>query len=259
MGTFLFDEIIFGPVNSRRLGVSLGINLLPTDSKFCNFNCIYCECGWTPDKKQMKSNFHPVEKVVTQLDEFLNTYKKQGKSIDTITFAGNGEPTLHPNFEQIIEETRRLREQYFPTAKISVLSNATMLHSKKVVSALKRVDNRILKLDSAIEETAILMNQPLRKYSVKNIASLLEQFEGDYILQTMFLRGQYQNQQIDNTTETETQAYLDLVDKISPKKIMIYTIARDTPADKLEKISLDELNGIAEKLRVKGFEVEVSG
>jgi wyosine [tRNA(Phe)-imidazoG37] synthetase (radical SAM superfamily) len=259
MGTFLFDEIIFGPVNSRRLGVSLGINLLPTDSKFCNFNCIYCECGWTPGQGQMKSDFHPVEKVVSQLDAFLKDYVEQGKHIDTITFAGNGEPTLHPKFEQIIDETIRLRNQYYPEAKISVLSNATMLHSSKLVEALKKVDNRILKLDSAVEKTAILMNQPLGKYSVERVAGLLDQFEGDYILQTMFLRGVYKGETVDNTTEVEVNAYIDLVEKIKPKKLMIYTIARDTPADNLEKLSLDELNSIADQLRAKGFEVEVSG
>lgn len=258
MATFLFDEIIFGPVRSRRLGISLGINLLPTDSKFCNFNCIYCECGWTPGKGQMKSDFHSVELIVNKLDDFLRDYKKRGNTIDTITFAGNGEPTLHPKFEEVIDETIRLRNEYYPEAKISVLSNATMLHSNKVVRALKKVENRILKIDSAIEETALLMNQPLGKYSVEKIATQFKQFDGDFILQTMFVKGNNKKQNLDNTTTKEIEAYLDLLKKISPRKVMIYTIARDTPSDDLEKISFENLSMIADKIRALGITVEVS-
>lgn len=258
MGTFLFDQIIFGPVNSRRLGVSLGINLLPTDSKFCNFNCIYCECGWTPGKGQMKSDFHSLEIISEQLDAFLSDYKAQGKPIDTITFAGNGEPSLHPQFEQVIDETIRLRDQYYPEAKISVLSNATMLQSAKVVRALQKIENRILKLDSAIETTALQLNQPLGKYSVARIQEQFKQFEGDFILQTMFLKGEYDGKIVDNTTPEELKAYLKIVDEIRPNKVMIYTIARDTPAEKLEKISKENLDQIAEDLRALNIEVEVS-
>jgi len=258
MATFLFDEIIFGPVNSRRLGVSLGINLLPTDSKFCNFNCVYCECGWTPEKGQMKSDFHTGDMVISKLDAFLKDYKSQNKTIDTITFAGNGEPTLHPNFFEIIEETIALRNLYYPKAKVSVLSNATMLHSKKVIEALKKVDNRILKLDSGTEHTISQMNQPLGRYSIDNLLKQFEQFNGDFILQTMFLKGISNGETIDNTTEQELDAYLNIVNKMKPKKVMIYTIARDTPADDLEKISLSELNKIADKIRALGINVDVS-
>ncbi len=259
MATFLFDEIIFGPVNSRRLGVSLGVNLLPTESKFCNFNCVYCECGWTPEKGKMKSDFHSVELVVTRLEEFLDDYKEQGKKIDTITFAGNGEPTLHPQFEAIIDETIRLRDLYYPDAQISVLSNSTMLQSEKVVRALKKIDNRILKLDSAIEETALQMNQPLGKYSTAKLIEQFKQFDNDFIIQTMFLRGVLDNRVINNTSDIEIEAYLELIYKIRPKKVMIYTIARDTPANQLEKISINLLNKIADKIREIGIVVDVSG
>lgn len=259
MGTFLFDKIIFGPVNSRRLGVSLGINLLPTESKFCNFNCIYCECGWTPGKGQMKSDFHPVELVSSKLEAFLSQYQLEGKSIDSITFAGNGEPTLHPHFDQIIDQTIRLRNQFYPQAIISVLSNATMLHSQKVVQSLLKIENRILKLDSAIEKTAIQLNQPLGSYSLEKLKVQFKPFNGQFIIQTMFVKGQYNEEQIDNTTKEEVDAYIHLLASIKPKKVMIYTIARDTPAENLEKISIEKLNEIASKIRAIGIEVEVSG
>jgi len=259
MSTFLFDEIIFGPVNSRRLGVSLGINLLPTDSKFCNFNCIYCECGWTPGRGQMKSDFHSTEVVINKLEEFLKNYLANGKNIDTITFAGNGEPTLHPQFEEVIDETIRLRNTYYPKAKISVLSNATMLHSEKVVNALKKIDNRILKLDAGLNETALLMNQPLGKYSIDKIIEQFKKFNGDFIVQTMFLKGESNGQKIDNTSPNEIEVYLDLISKIRPQKVMIYTIARDTPAEQLEKIPLETLNQIADKIKTLNITVEVSG
>ncbi len=258
MATFLFDEIIFGPVKSRRLGVSLGVNLLPTDSKFCNFNCIYCECGWTPEKGEVKANFHPVELIESKLDAFLLDYKTRGKHIDTITFAGNGEPTLHPNFEEVIDKTIVLRDKYFPEAKVSVLSNATMLRSRKVVKALKKVDNRILKLDSAINETALLIDQPLGKYHIDKVIELLEQFEGDYILQTMMLKGVYKGQTFDNTSPKELEAYYALLEKIRPAKVMLYSIARDTPADNLEKINAEQLNEIAQKIEAMGICTEVS-
>ncbi len=258
MATFLFDQIIFGPVNSRRLGVSLGVNLLPTTSKFCNFNCIYCECGWTPGKGQMKSDFHSVEDVIKRLEIFIKDYRADNKIIDTITFAGNGEPTLHPKFEEMIDRTILLRDLYYPKAAISVLSNATMLQSEKVVRALKKVNNKILKLDSAVEETALQMNQPLGKYSISKIEEQLGQFNHQFILQTMFLKGDYNQKPIDNTTDQEVDAYLELLDRIRPEKVMIYTIARDTPAESLEKISTKKMNEIADRIRALSIEVEVS-
>jgi wyosine [tRNA(Phe)-imidazoG37] synthetase (radical SAM superfamily) len=207
----------------------------------------------------MKSDFHSVDIVVQKLDSFLSNYKLQEKSIDTITFAGNGEPTLHPKFNDVIEQTIRLRDLYYPEAKISVLTNATMLHSQKVVDALKKIDNRILKLDSAIEKTALLINQPLASYSIDKLIAQFKQFGNDFIVQTMFLKGSFNNVNIDNTTEKEIDAYLSLMAKIKPQKIMIYTIARDTPAKELEKISLHDLNRIASKIEKIGIAVEVSG
>jgi wyosine [tRNA(Phe)-imidazoG37] synthetase (radical SAM superfamily) len=257
MATFLFDEIIFGPVKSRRFGVSLGINLLPNDSKFCNFNCIYCECGWTKEKLP-KINFHKPEFVKESLENKLKTMRANNESLDVITFAGNGEPTLHPNFDKIIDDTIEVRNEFFPSAEIAVLSNSTMLNKYRVVESLKKIDQNILKLDSAIPETIKLLNNPQGFYNLDYIIDNFSKFDGDFILQTMFVKGKYNNIEVDNTSDVEVNTWLDLVKKINPKKVMIYTIARDTPAPELEKISLEKLNEIANKLISLNMNVQIS-
>ena len=258
MATFLFDEIIFGPVKSRRLGVSLGINLLPNNSKFCNFNCIYCECGWTKDKMP-KINFHTRSKVKKMLSEKLGEMSGNNEKLDIITFAGNGEPTLHPEFDKIIDDTIEIRNELFPSAEIAVLSNSTMLHKNKVLSALKKIDKNILKLDSADINTIKLLNNPQGHYNLDYIIDNLAEFDGDFILQTMFVKGKYEGKIVDNTTDDEVNAWLNLVREINPKQVMIYTIARDTPAPDLEKISVEKLEEIAEKLKQINIDVQISG
>ncbi len=259
MATFLFDKIIFGPVKSRRLGVSLGINLLPTESKLCNFNCIYCECGWTPGKETRNVYFHERKLVAQKLEEKLLEMQQDNMPPDVITYAGNGEPTMHPEFEGIIDDTIRIRDKYFPKARVAVLSNATLLHKDSVRRALNRVDDNILKLDSAILETVKLMNMPLGKYSIDRLIEQMQTFTGNLIVQTMFLRGEYKGQKIDNTTENEVSAWIKALHQIKPKQVMIYTIARDTPLQSLHKIPLNELNVIRERLEKEGFNVQVSG
>ncbi len=258
MSTFLFDEIIFGPVKSRRLGVSLGINLLPNNSKFCNFNCIYCECGWTKDKQE-KQSFHDKIVVISELEKKLTEMASDNIAPDVITFAGNGEPTLHPDFSEIIDETIKIRNKIFPNADIAVLSNATMLHKEKVFTALSKIEQNILKLDSAFISTIKQINGPLGYYKIESVIENLIRFNGNFILQTMFLKGSYNGEIVDNTTEKEISAWLKLLPEIKPKQIMIYTIARDTPSDSLQKISIERLNSIAEKARNIGFDVQVSG
>ena len=258
MSTFLFDEIIFGPVKSRRLGVSLGVNLLPNNSKFCNFNCIYCECGWTKDKQE-KQNFHNKDIVISELENKLIEMKENNLIPDVITFAGNGEPTLHPNFAEIIDKTIEIRNRIFPKADIAVLSNATMLHKEKVFEALCKIEQNILKLDSAFIATIKQINGPLGHYKIESVIENFKKFDGNFILQTMFLKGSYNDKIIDNTTEEELTAWLNLLPEIKPKQIMIYTIARDTPSDTLEKVSIEKLNSIAEMARNIGFDVQVSG
>lgn len=258
MATFLFDKIIFGPVKSRRLGVSLGINLLPNDSKLCNFNCIYCECGWTPGKKDLKSEFHPRELVKQKLAEKLSDMQQKKEHLDVITYAGNGEPTMHPEFPGIIEDSIELRNKYFPEAKIAVLSNATLIHKHRIIEALKKVDENILKLDSGIDETVQLLNNPLGFYRIENVVNNMKQFHGKFILQTMFVKGEHEGKKVDNTTEKEIRAWLKLVKVANPEMVMIYTIARDTPSPDLVKVSYDELKKIGDLLQKEGFKVQIS-
>ena len=255
--TSLYDNIIFGPIRSRRLGLTLGVNLLPIDSKLCSFDCIYCECGWN-DEHPGKRRFNAREDVRAMLDETLQKMVAQGTPPDVITFAGNGEPTLHPDFESIIEDTIALRDKHCPGAKVSVLSNATQIHREDVRRALLRVDNNILKLDSAFDATVQLMNKPQGAYTVARTVELLKAFEGNLIVQTMFLRGEYLGQRVDNTTEEEVSAWLRLVEEIRPKQVMVYSLDRDTPCQTLEKVEKDELRGIAERVEALGIACSVA-
>ncbi|MDX9881097.1 MAG: radical SAM protein [Prolixibacteraceae bacterium] len=259
MPTFLFDKIIFGPVRSRRLGVSLGVNLLPVDRKVCSFDCIYCECGWTPRKREKKAVLPTRREVKEKMQEKLQEMKAAGESPDVITFAGNGEPTLHPDFAAIIGDTVGLRDQLAPHARIAVLSNATMIHKPAVMKALLKVDDNIQKLDSAFTETIEKMDCPMVPFDLKKTVENLKAFNGQVTIQTLFIRGDFKNERIDNTTNEEISAWLKLIQEIGPRQVMIYTIDRDTPTEGLERIPVAELEGIAQKIRNLGFEVQVSG
>ncbi len=255
--TSLYDNIIFGPIRSRRLGLSLGVNLLPIESKLCSFDCIYCECGWNADHPGHK-HFNAREDVRTMLSETLSRMVGEGTPPDVITFAGNGEPTMHPDFEGVIDDTLALRDKLCPSAKVSVLSNATQIHREDVRRALMRVDNNILKLDSAFDSTIELVNKPQGNYTVERTVELLKMFEGNLIIQTMFLRGEYAGQHIDNTTNEEVEAWLRLVADIAPRQVMVYSLDRDTPCQTLEKVGKEELNAIAERVRSLGIECSVA-
>ena len=257
MSTFLFDKIIFGPVHSRRLGLSLGVNLLPVDNKLCNFNCIYCECGWS--QKGVRPRFNPREQVRELLRQKLAEMVAAGTPPDVITFAGNGEPTMHPDFAAIIDDTIATRDEFCPAAKISVLSNATMIDREHVRKALLKVDNNILKLDSAFDDTVRLIDEPKGNYSVDRMVELMKLFGGQQIVQTMFLRGTHEGQTVDNTTEREVSAWLKRIREIAPKQVMIYTIDRDTPAKDLHKVSVEELRGIAARVEALGIPCSVAG
>ena len=240
------------------MGISLGVNLLPVESKLCSFDCIYCECGWN-DEHPGKRRFNAREDVRDMLDKTLERMVTEGTPPDVITFAGNGEPTMHPHFEEIIDDTIALRDEICPTAKISVLSNATMIGRESVRRALLRVDNNILKLDSALDQTVRLIDNPQGNYSVACTVELMKLFEGKMIVQTMFLRGSYNGQVVDNTTEREVAAWLELIREIAPERVMVYTIDRDTPAPDLEKVSVEELRQIAERVQALGIECSVAG
>ena len=250
----LFDSIVYGPIRSRRLGVSLGVNLMPTTAKLCTFDCVYCECGWN------QPVLHPTLPTRDEVREALRTQLSTLQSqLDVITFSGNGEPTLHPDFLGIIEDTCALRDEYCPKAKVSVLSNSTQLGRKDVVEALRLCDNRILKLDSAIDTTMRLVDKPVNaQLTVGQVVEWLKVFDGDFTLQTCFLRGNYEGQVIDNTTDEELRAWYEVVDKLHPKQVMIYVIDRETPLKTLEKIPAEKMEAIAAPLRKKGIDIVVS-
>lgn len=250
----LFDSIVYGPIRSRRLGVSLGVNLMPTTAKLCTFDCVYCECGWNQPVSHLQLPTR--EQVRAALESQLLTLDVQP---DVITFSGNGEPTLHPDFLGIIQDTCALRDQYCPNAKVSVLSNSTQLGRKDVVEALLLCDNRILKLDSAIDTTMQLIDKPVNQHlTVAQIVQWLSLFEGNFTLQTCFLRGEYEGRVIDNTTHEELSAWYQIVDILHPKQVMIYVIDRATPLQTLSKVPADEMEAIAAPLREKGIDVIVS-
>ena len=250
----LFGSIVYGPIRSRRLGVSLGINLMPITAKLCTFDCVYCECGW--NQPVSHPSLPTREEVRIALESQLSIAVEP---IDVITFSGNGEPTLHPDFLGIIQDTCALRDQYCPKAKVSVLSNSTQLGRTDVIEALRLCDNRILKLDSAIDATMRLIDMPVNaQLTVKQIVQWLSIFDGDFTLQTCFLRGEYQGQTIDNTTPEELTAWYEMVDYLHPKQVMIYVIDRVTPLETLEKIPAETMEKIAIPLREKGIDVIVS-
>lgn len=260
MPTFLFDAIVFGPVRSRRLGVSLGINLLPVNGKLCSFDCLYCECGLNKDTKG-GSGLPSKEAVKTALEDKLRHMKAHGEAPDVITFAGNGEPTMHPAFSLIIEDTLALRDTYFPHAQVCVLSNATQLHKPAVLEALRRVDQPILKLDSAFDNTIKRMDRPLSStYTVERLVQQFKAFGEKLIIQTLFTRGAYEGQSFDNTTDEELTAWIALLKDIAPASVMIYTIDRETPVAGLVKIPLETLEAIADRVvRETGLSVSVAG
>jgi len=257
MTGFLFDKIVFGPVHSRRLGVSLGINLLPTGYKYCSFNCIYCECGWTKTNNIDKIIFPPPLVIKQFLENKLREMLENGELPETISFAGNGEPTLHPDFPEIIDFTIELRNKYSQGSKVAVLSNATMLHIPAVAEALKKVDMNILKLDAGTEEIFRLINNPLVNITKEEIINTLTLFKTKLIIQSLFVRGNYNGKQIDNTSEKEITPWLKHLKELNPELVMIYPIARATPAKELEKVSLKELEAIAEKVKKIGLKAEV--
>ncbi len=258
MATFLFDRIVFGPVNSRRLGISLGINLLPSDRKWCSFNCIYCECGWTDRQPFFSGGFPSGGLVKEELKKRLILMQRQGKFPDTITFAGNGEPTIHPEFGRIISDTVELRNLFAPEAKIAVLSNGTMLDDHSVFLALKKVDQNILKVDSAREETMRLLNQPGDGFRMDRLLDNIRRFSGKFVLQTMFIKGMIGNRSFDNTSAGELHDWLKLVEDLNPEMVMVYTIARDTPLQGLQRIAASKLRDIASMVSRLGIPVQVS-
>ena len=246
--TVMFHSTIFGPIRSRRLGVSLGINLSPTDGKVCSFDCLYCEAGYN-SQGAGSAGLPDEERVLGDLESKLRDMREKGESLDVITFSGNGEPTLHPKFPEIVDGVLTLRDRYFPRAKVSVLTNSTRIFTPRVAEALKRVDNNILKLDSAIEETMRLIDRPNdRDFTVERTVEALKQFAGTGIIQTMFLRGSHDGKPVDNTTPAEIEALIEAYKAIRPASVMIYSLDRSTPEEKLVKVPREELEVIASRI-----------
>lgn len=255
--TVIYPSPIFGPIHSRRLGVSLGINLLPADGKVCSFDCIYCECGFNADHRA-KSALPTREEVREALELRLKDMQENGPKPDVLTFAGNGEPTAHPHFPEIIDDTLMLRDRYFPKAKVSVLSNSTFIDRPAVFEALNKVDNNILKLDTVDEEYIRLVDRPTSAYSLAGIVEKMKAYQGNCIIQTMFMKGTYLDKDVDNTSDRYVLPWLETVKKIAPRQVMIYTVDRETPEHNLQKATHQELDRIAALLKEAGIVVSVS-
>lgn len=260
MQTVMFTETIFGPIHSRRLGTSLGVNLSPRDGKVCSFDCLYCEAGFNAQGLGT-SGLPDRAEVALLLEQKLSRMKELDEQLDVITFSGNGEPTVNPHFPEIIDDTLALRNKYFPGVKVSVLTNATMLGSRRVVEALRKVDNCILKLDSAIETTVRALDRPVSpNFSVKKVVEQLKDFGPAAIIQTMFTRGEHDGTIIDNTSDREIDALIEAYREISPRQIMIYSLDRPTPATWLRKVGRDELDEIARRItHATGIPVSAAG
>ena len=259
MSTILFSDIVFGPIHSRRMGTSLGINLLPFDGKLCNFDCIYCECGFN-ENFRTRTKLPTRQNVKDALKDKLTSLKEEGVVLDVITFAGNGEPTLHPEFAGVIDDTIELRDSYCSQAKISVLTNGISAGKESVFQSLQKIESPVLKLDSAINETVQLIDRPNSPtYTIAKQIELYKRFKGNFILQTMFVKGSFEGKIVDNTTEKEVSAWLKVVEELMPREVMIYTIDRETPAKDLEKVSLEVLKKIAAEVEKLEIVTNVAG
>lgn len=257
MPTIIYPSPIFGPVKSRRLGISLGINLLPADGKVCTFDCIYCECGLNATRRT-KSPLPTREEVAEALEKKLMEMKEHGELPDVLTFAGNGEPTIHPHFGEIIDDTIALRDRLCPAAKVSVLTNATIITRDTVFEALKKVDNNILKLDTVDSSYIDTIDRPTGKYDVNTIIDRMRAFNGKAVIQTMFLKGEVDGKDMDNTGDSYVMPWIATVKEIAPREVMIYTIDRETPVSGLMKASREELDRIVALLAKEGIKATAS-
>lgn len=257
MATIIYPSPIFGPIKSRRLGISLGINLLPGDGKVCTFDCIYCECGFNADHKP-HSRFPSREEVATALENKLREMQTEGAMPDVLTFAGNGEPTIHPRFGDIIDDTIALRDRYCPGAKVSVLSNSTQIMKPEVFEALMKVDNNILKLDTIDPDYINIVDRPTGLYDIDTILERMKAFNGKVVVQTMFLKGSVDGKDINNTGDYYVKPWIEAVKQIEPREVMIYTIDRETPMQGLLKASKEELDRIVAMLEEEGIKASAS-
>ncbi|MBQ6710658.1 MAG: radical SAM protein [Bacteroidales bacterium] len=249
-----FDDIVFGPIFSRRLGSSLGVNLLPSKGKLCNFDCVYCECGWNKDGIAERV-FPRLEEVKAALEEKMSKAASEGVPVDSITFSGNGEPTMNPDFPEIIDVTLELRDRYFPDAKVSVLSNATLIGRPAVAEALMKVDNPILKIDASSDSLIAQINKPVGRYRLDEVVEAMMKFEGRFVLQTMFLK----SPDFDTAEPDALEKWMEIVRKVKPREIMVYTIDRETPDKSLAKYTVEEMTAFVQPLIDEGFRIQIRG
>lgn len=249
-----FDDIVFGPIFSRRLGSSLGVNLLPSKGKLCNFDCVYCECGWNKDGIAERV-FPRLSEVEAAMEEKMFKAAADGVPVDSITFSGNGEPTMNPDFPEIIDVTLKLRDRYFPQAKVSVLSNATLIGRPAVAQALMRVDNPILKIDASSDELIRQINKPVGQYRLEDVIEAMMKFEGRFVLQTMFLK----SPDFDTASPVALEKWMEIVRKVKPREIMVYTIDRETPDKSLTKYTVEEMTAFVQPLIDEGFKIQIRG
>lgn len=250
----LREETVFGPIRSRRLGNSLGINLLPTKGKICNFDCIYCECGWNKDGRG-DTRLPSAAQVRSALEDKLAELMLNGTKLDTITFSGDGEGTLNPEFPRIIDDTLMLRDAFFPDAKVTVLSNATTVNDPKVFAALRKVDMPIMKIDAPTNELIAKINNPAPGYDIAKVIEGLKQFNGNFILQTIFLK----SPDFDSSDPEVLNGWMDIVRELRPREIMVYNIDRQTPMEGLEKFTAERMEALVKPLVKEGFKVRISG
>ncbi len=248
------EETVFGPIFSRRLGSSLGINVLPVNGKICTFDCIYCECGWNKDGRNDTRLPKAVE-VREALEAKLKQLVADRIPVDSITFSGDGESTINPDFPQIIDDTLALRNKYYPSAKVSVLSNATQVHRPEIFRALRKVDNPIMKIDAPTNELVEKINHPAPGYDVNRVVEALKQFNGDFILQTMFLK----SKDFDSSSPEVLNGWMDIVRLLNPREVMAYTIDRPTPEEGLQKFTVEEMRAFLKPLIDEGFNLQIKG
>lgn len=247
-----FDDIVFGPIRSRRLGSSLGVNILPSKGKLCNFDCVYCECGWNRDGVSDRK-FPTLAEVEEALESKISTLAADGIPVDSITFSGNGEPTVNPDFPEIIDVVLRLRDRFYPSAKVSVLSNATMLDRNEVFEALRKVDNPILKIDAPNDALVTMINKPQGSYRLENVVARMAEFKGDFVLQTMFLRSP------DFDLGQTVEDWRNIVRRLKPRETMVYTIDRETPDKTLQKYTVEQMTEFVKPLQDEGYVIQIRG
>ncbi len=246
------EETVFGPIFSRRLGSSLGINLLPVNGKICTFDCIYCECGWNRDGRG-DTRLPKAAEVREVLGAKLKQLVADGTPVDSITFSGDGESTINTDFPQIIDDTLALRDKYYPSAKVSVLSNATQVHRPEIFMALQKVDNPIMKIDAPTNELVEKINHPAPGYDVNRVVEALKQFRGNFILQTMFLK----SKDFDSSSPEVLEGWMDIVRLLKPREVMAYTIDRPTPEEGLQKFTVEEMRAFLKPLIEEGFNLQI--